>query len=147
MPSGRRLAAALSVLALVLFAGALVIAAQDSSSPSKTGANGIALPSPPVAAVNVVIDDYNGTKVEDPYRWLEDAKSPATRAWIGEENAYTQKYLDQITTLPQIAAQLTSLMRVDQYSTPNPARRKILFQKASCRREPGIDLHARRLAG
>ena len=82
-----------------------------------------------VAAVNVVIDDYNGTKVEDPYRWLEDAKSPATRAWIGEENAYTQKYLDQITTLPQIAAQLTSLMRVDQYSTPILRAGKYFFKK------------------
>src|SRR5580698_2035730 len=129
MSRGRRLAAAHSVLALILFAGVHVIGAQDSSSPSKTGDNGVTLPSPPVATINIVTDDYSGTKIEDPYRWLEDAKSPATRAWIGEENAYTQKYLDQITTLPQIASQLTSLMRVDQYSTPTLRAGKYFFRK------------------
>ena len=148
MPSGRRLAVALSVPALVLFAGALVIGAQDSSDPAKTieGDNGITLPAPPVATVNVVTDDYDGTKIEDPYRWLEDAKSPATRAWIGEENAYTQQYLDQITTLPQIAspAHLPHARRPVLHA--DPARRKILLQKAPCRREPGLHLHARRLA-
>jgi len=93
------------------------------------GANGITLPPPPVATVNVVTDDYSGTKIEDPYRWLEDAKSPDTRAWIGQENAYTQQYLSQISTRPQIATQLTSLMRVDQYSIPTLRAGKYFFKK------------------
>ena len=132
MPAGRRLFAVLPVLALVLFAGALMGAQPGKAGESADvihGANGITLPSPPMAAVKVVTDDYNGTSVEDPYRWLEDAKSPATRAWIDEENAYTQKYLGQITTLPQIASQLTSLMRVDQYSMPMVRGGKYFFKK------------------
>jgi prolyl oligopeptidase len=132
MPAGRRLFAALPVFTIVLFAGALMGAQPGKGGESADvihGANGITLPSPPVAAVTVVTDDYNGTNVEDPYRWLEDAKSPATRAWIGEENAYTQKYLGQITTLPQIASQLTSLMRVDQYSMPMVRGGKYFFKK------------------
>ena len=132
MPAGRRLFAVLPVLALVLFAGALMGAHPGKAGePADVihGANGITLPSPPMAAVKVVTDDYNGTSVEDPYRWLEDAKSPATRAWIDEENAYTQKYLGQITTLPQIASQLTSLMRVDQYSMPMVRGGKYFFKK------------------
>ena len=118
MSRGRRLAAALSVFALVLFAGVPVIAAQDSSEPAKTihGDNGIALPAPPVATVDVVTDDYSGTKIEDPYRWLEDAKSPATRAWIDEENAYTKSISTRSPPCRRSPAQLTSLMRVD--STP-----------------------------
>ena len=66
------------------------------------GGDGITLPAPPVAAVKPVTDDYSGTKIVDNYRWLEDAKSPETRAWIDEENAYTAKYLAQVKMLPEI---------------------------------------------
>ena len=127
MQAGRR-----SLLALATFAlGSLMLKAQPPTDPPTTihGANGITLPAPPVAAINVVTDDYSGTKVEDPYRWLEDAKSPATRAWIGEENAYTQQYLSQISARPQMAAQLTALMRVDQYSMPTLRAGKYFFKK------------------
>ncbi len=113
-----------SSLALLLIALVPMIEAQTIH-----GANGITLPPPPTATVNVVTDDYAGTKIEDPYRWLEDAKSPATRAWIGQENTYTQQYLSQIKDLPQIAAQLTSLMRVDQYSIPTLRAGKYFFKK------------------
>ena len=75
MQAGRRRLATLSLL--VLAAGPLMLKAQPPTTIH--GANGITLPPPPVATVNVVTDDYNGTKIEDPYRWLEDAKSPATR--------------------------------------------------------------------
>jgi prolyl oligopeptidase len=93
------------------------------------GDNGITLPPPPVAAVHVVTDDYFGTKIEDPYRWLEDAKSPQTRAWIAEENAYTQKYLDRLKDLPQVERGLTALMRVETYSMPALRGGKYFFKK------------------
>src|SRR6187200_510023 len=38
------------------------------------------------------VDELHGTKVEDPYRWLEDADSQETRAWIDAENEVTQAY-------------------------------------------------------
>jgi prolyl oligopeptidase len=82
------------------------------------GGDGIRLPAAPVAAVKPVTDDYFGTKIVDDYRWLEDAKSPETRAWIDEENAYTQKYLSQVKMLPEIQKGLTALERVDEYSVP-----------------------------
>jgi prolyl oligopeptidase len=118
---------ALATLSLLAISGAMMLKAQPPTTIH--GANGITLPPPPVATVNVVTDDYNGTKIEDPYRWLEDAKSPATRAWIDQENAYTQQYLSQISTRPQIASQLTSLMRVDQYSMPTLRAGKYFFKK------------------
>lgn len=93
------------------------------------GDNGITLPPPPVAAVHTVTDNYFGTKVEDSYRWLEDAKSPQTRAWIAQENAYTQKYLDQLKDLPQVEHGLTALMRVETYSMPSLRGGKYFFRK------------------
>jgi len=93
------------------------------------GRDGITLPPPPVTAVKPVTDDYFGTKVVDDYRWLEDAKSPETIAWIEKENAYTQKYLAQVTMLPRIRKGLTALERVDEYSMPVFYGGKYFFEK------------------
>jgi prolyl oligopeptidase len=49
---------------------------------------------PPVTAQQDITDDYYGTSVRDPYRWLEDAQAPAVRQWIDAQNAYT----DQVMT-------------------------------------------------
>jgi prolyl oligopeptidase len=119
------------VSALILAALAPVTRAQTAADPPKTihGDNGVTLGPPPVASVEVVTDDYDGTKIEDPYRWLEDAHSPATRAWIDQENSYTQQYLSQITNFDQIARQLTALERVDRYSMPQLRAGKYFFTR------------------
>jgi prolyl oligopeptidase len=93
------------------------------------GANGITLPAPPVAAAQPVTDDYFGTKVVDNYRWLEDANSPATRAWIDQQNQYTQHYLSQVSLRPEIVQRLTQLQRVDVYSVPIMRGQKYFFKK------------------
>jgi hypothetical protein len=43
-----------------------------------------------------VTDNYFGTVVKDPYRWLEDDKSPRTNDWVKKENTVTENYLKQI---------------------------------------------------
>ncbi len=40
-----------------------------------------------------VVDDYHGTKIADPYRWLEDLESADTAAWVAEQNRLTEAYL------------------------------------------------------
>jgi prolyl oligopeptidase len=87
------------------------------------GKDGIMLPAPPLVAKHPVVDTYktaDGSEVQvtDDYRWLEDAKSPETRTYIAEENAYTQKYLDQVKILPEVRTQLSALLKVDYVSTP-----------------------------
>ncbi|HZE68436.1 MAG TPA: prolyl oligopeptidase family serine peptidase [Pyrinomonadaceae bacterium] len=51
---------------------------------------------PPKAAVHEVTDTYFGTKIVDPYRWMEDAKSPETAAWMKAQADYTRAYLDRL---------------------------------------------------
>ena len=51
---------------------------------------------PPVASVHNVVDDYFGTKVNDPYRWMEDMKSSEFQTWMKAENDYTRSIIDSI---------------------------------------------------
>ncbi len=104
-------------------------------SPVIHGKNGITLPPPPVVNVAPVVDEYRSAessepvKVTDNYRWLEDARSPETRAFIKAENAYTQKYLDQLKILPQVRQQIAALLRVDFYGLPQHRGDRYFFVK------------------
>ena len=82
---------------LALFA--LALYAQNSEQTMR-GGNGVTLPPPPPTPAHSVKDEYQGMQIEDPYRWLEDAKGPGTRAWIDEQNKYTQQYFDQLKNHP-----------------------------------------------
>src|SRR5215472_2989472 len=89
-----------SVLIISLFALSLFTLAGETHE--VTGGNGITLPPPPATAVIPVAEDVHGTTLTDPYRWLEDGKSPETRAWIDAQMSYTQGYLSQVKIRPQI---------------------------------------------
>lgn len=54
------------------------------------------LGSPPVAPVRPVTDDYYGTKVVDPYRYMENLKDPEVQAWMKAQNDYTRAVLASI---------------------------------------------------
>ncbi len=73
------------------------------------GGNGIVLPPPPPTEAKPVTDDIHGTMLTDPYRWLEDGKSPETRAWINAQMKYTEQYLSQVKIRPEIVSELTKL--------------------------------------
>src|SRR4029078_12553358 len=63
-------------------------------------------------------DDYHGTKVADPYRWLEDPDSADTRAWVEAENRVTFSYLEQIPERQKIKERLTKLWNYERYGVP-----------------------------
>ena len=82
------------------------------------GGEGIKLPAPPAVDTIPVVDDYFGTKITDNYRWLEDAQSPETRAFIDAENTYTSRYLKQATIRAQAQDDLDALENVSQAGVP-----------------------------
>jgi prolyl oligopeptidase len=63
-------------------------------------------------------DNYFGTVVADPYRWLEDANSAETKQWVDAQNQVTQSYLAQIPARAAIKQRLTSLWNYERYSVP-----------------------------
>ena len=72
----------------------------------------------PKTEKKIVTDTYFGTKVEDPYRWLEDDRSPETEAWVKEENKVTFDYLDQIPFRDALKEELTAIWNYEKLSAP-----------------------------
>ncbi len=64
------------------------------------------------------VDNYFGTAVNDPYRWLEDDRSEETEAWVKEENAVTFGYLDKIPFRKDLKNRLEQLWNYEKLSSP-----------------------------
>ncbi len=72
---------------------------------------------PNSAQVNQV-DDYHGTQVADPYRWLENPDSPESQAWIKAQNKLTMGFLADIPARDRLKERLTKLWNYEKYSIP-----------------------------
>ena len=116
----------LCLFALLLCLASLLTAADV---PSIRGGNGVMLPPPPSTKAEPVTETIQGVTVTDPYRWLEDAKSPATRAWLEAQMKYTDDYLSQVKIRPEVVKRLTELVRVESYSIPLERADKYFFKK------------------
>ncbi|RAJ05085.1 prolyl oligopeptidase [Chitinophaga skermanii] len=64
------------------------------------------------------IDHYFGKDIADPYRWLEDDNSEATKAWVIAQNKVTDAYLADIPYRDKIKARLSELLNFPRYSNP-----------------------------
>jgi len=74
-------------------------------------------------------DTYFGTQVPDPYRWLEDADSAETTAWVRAENEVTFAYLDQIPFRTKLRERLTQLWNYERYGVPSQEGDLLIFSK------------------
>jgi prolyl oligopeptidase len=75
------------------------------------------------------VDDYFGTKVADPYRWLEDDNAEEVKAWVEAQNAVTFGYLETIPFRPKIKERLTEIYNYPRYSSPFRAGEYYIFTK------------------
>src|SRR6478672_1824040 len=96
----------LPVSLLTLLAGTL--GAQTQSPP---------LTYPP-AARGTQVDVYHGVSIADPFRWLEDTDSPATKAWVEAENKLTDAFIATIPERAGIKNRLTQLWNYARYTAP-----------------------------
>ena len=113
----------------------------------------------PEAERTEVVDNYFGTEVADPYRWLEDDRSEQTAAWVAAENAVTQNYLDQIPFREAMRARLTELWTYPSEGTPakhggyyyyfhndGTQNQMVLYRKATLDSEPEVFLDPNKLS-
>ncbi len=75
------------------------------------------------------LDDYHGTTVADPYRWLEDVDAPDTRAWVEAQNAVTFAYLAGVPEREAIRRRLTAVWDYPRFGTPFKKQGEYFFYK------------------
>jgi prolyl oligopeptidase len=73
----------------------------------------------PVARKVEQLDNYFGTPVGDPYRWMEDVDSAELKTWVDAENELTQRYLEQIPLRPTMQKRLMELINFERYTAPS----------------------------
>src|SRR6476661_9099843 len=83
----------------------------------------------PVTRTDDQVDDYHGTLVPDPYRWLEDDTSEETGAWVAAQNEVTFAYLDTIPWRAALRERLTELVDYPRVSQPEQRGRWYLFAR------------------
>ena len=68
------------------------------------------IPAPPATPKHPVTDEYQGVKVTEDYRWLENWDDPAVKQWSAAENARTREYLDHLPARPAIKERIHELV-------------------------------------
>ncbi len=84
----------------------------------KTEAEGMSLDYPETRKDTSVVDQYFGTAVADPYRWLEDDRSAETEAWVEAQNNVTFGYLEEIPYRDEIKEKLKDLWNYEKVGAP-----------------------------
>jgi prolyl oligopeptidase len=88
----------------------------DCDSCRATAAQGIQYP---VTRTVDDVDTYHGTKVPDPYRWLEDDTSAETARWVEAQNKVTFAYLDTIPYRAALTKRLNALYNYAKFGSPS----------------------------
>jgi len=93
------------------------------------------------------IDDYHGTKIADPYRWLENDTSPETAAWVEAQNRVTSGYLAEIPQREKIRERIRQLWNYERYGVPFKKGGRYFFSRNDGLQNQGVIYHIEQLDG
>ncbi len=123
LPLQWRMLCAILVVALAASSLSLPFAqaqTQHNPSASTDGTTGTATSLVyPESKKGDTVDDYFGTKVADPYRWMENDRAPEVASWVEAQNKVTFAYLDKIPYRSKIKERLTTIFNYPKYSAPS----------------------------
>lgn len=74
-------------------------------------------------------DNFFGTKITDPYRWLEDPDSKETQEYVDSQNKITQPYLETCEEWKNLNEKLTTLWNYEKFTCPNKWGNKYFFYR------------------
>lgn len=77
-----------------------------------------AIPTYPGAARGPQVDVYHGTKVADPYRWMEELDNPELRTWVDAQNALAEPHLTGTASYSRLKLRLAELWSYERYEPP-----------------------------
>jgi prolyl oligopeptidase len=103
------------------------------------------LPYPATKKVDVV-DEYHGTRVADPFRWMEDLGSADTKAWINAQNAITNSYLEKLPHRETLRKRITELWDYPKVSLPYREGGRLFYRRNSGLQKQSV-LYMRRSLG
>jgi prolyl oligopeptidase len=106
----------LAAVAAIIFGLSLPVAAQTGMKP-------------PESRRDDVKEVIHGVEIADPYRWLEERKSPETQAWIEAQNRYTESFLSKIPGRDALRRRLTALIKVDTLTLPHERHGRYFFAR------------------
>jgi prolyl oligopeptidase len=125
-----------SIFLAIILLSVLLSAQSQKSAPSEPTSK---MTPPPKAEVKIVVEDYHGRKISDPYRWLEDPKSPETQHFVEEQNAYTRNMLDSLPGKNQLRTRIQQLLSIGRLEAPRPAGNYYFYEKREGRQnQPAI---------
>lgn len=117
-----------AIVAAAVVTAAVCTAAMGAAQQIRTG-DGAVLGQPPAVETHPVEDRYGSARITDDYRWLEESKSPETRAFIDAENAYTARYFKGVKVRAHAAEEIEALERVGSWSMPVERGGALYFMK------------------
>jgi prolyl oligopeptidase len=84
------------------------------------------------------VDDYGGTKVPDPFRWLEENDSPEVRAWVAEQNRRSEGFLGRVPERDALRSRLTELWNFERYGIPRKEGGRLFFTRNDGLQNQGV---------
>jgi prolyl oligopeptidase len=117
---------------------ALVFLASVLAGPLSPVASAAEKPAYPPTRVDDVVENLHGTEVHDPYRWLEDWKSPEVQQWTKDQSAFTRQELDGLAGRDRLAKRLQDVSYVDSVGVPRRAGSRLFFIRRKADQEKAV---------
>jgi prolyl oligopeptidase len=92
----------------------------------------------PPARRDAVSETMFGTKVDDPYRWLEDGKSPEVKSWVDAESAYAHARLAALPRRDSFAARLNELLYAPAHGVPRHRGSRLFYSRKDAHQEKAV---------
>ncbi|MFT3696097.1 MAG: prolyl oligopeptidase family serine peptidase [Kofleriaceae bacterium] len=92
----------------------------------------------PATKANPLVEDLNGKKVSDPYRWLEDEKADDVQKWMAAQDAYTRAELAKLPLRSELEARIKQLFYFDAISAPAHRKGRYFYSRKLATKEKSI---------